>query len=78
VYLSADGSTWGSPVKTGQLPSRRGIQGIDLTATGARYVRLELGSTWAASTDTTRYQRLRIDEAWIGTSYATPAKRGQS
>ncbi|MFE2218746.1 glycosyl hydrolase family 28 protein [Streptomyces canus] len=78
VYLSADGSTWGSPVKTGQLPSRRGIQGIDLTATGARYVRLEVGSTWTASTDTTRYQRLRIDEAWIGTSYATPAKRGQS
>jgi alpha-L-fucosidase len=78
VYLSADGSTWGSPVKTGQLPSRRGIQGIDLTAANARYVRLEVGSTWAASTDTTRYQRLRIDEAWIGTSYATPAKRGQS
>lgn len=78
VYLSADGSTWGSPVKTGQLPSRRGIQGIDLTAADARYVRLEVGSTWAASTDTTRYQRLRIDEAWIGTSYATPAKRGQS
>ncbi|MEU5636598.1 glycosyl hydrolase family 28 protein [Streptomyces rishiriensis] len=78
VYLSADGSTWGSPVKTGQLPSRRGIQGIDLTAGDARYVRLEVGSTWAASTDTTRYQRLRIDEAWIGTSYATPAKRGQS
>ncbi|MFI9566778.1 glycosyl hydrolase family 28 protein [Streptomyces rishiriensis] len=78
VYLSADGSTWGSPVKTGQLPSRRGIQGIDLTAVDARYVRLEVGSTWAASTDTTRYQRLRIDEAWIGTSYATPAKRGQS
>ncbi|WP_405674125.1 glycosyl hydrolase family 28 protein [Streptomyces canus] len=78
VYLSADGSTWGSPVKTGQLPSRRGVQGIDLTAVNARYVRLEVGSTWAASTDTTRYQRLRIDEAWIGTSYATPAKRGQS
>ncbi len=78
VYLSADGSTWGSPVKSGQLPSRRGIQGIDLTASSARYVRLEVDSTWAASTDTTRYQRLRIDEAWVGTSYATPAKRGQS
>ncbi|MFF0162049.1 glycosyl hydrolase family 28 protein [Streptomyces sp. NPDC005263] len=78
VYLSADGSTWGSPVKTGQLPSRRGMQGIDLTAAGARYVRLQVDSTWAAATDTTRYQRLRIDEAWIGTSYATPAKRGQS
>jgi polygalacturonase len=73
VYLSNDGSTWGSAVKAGQLPSRRGIQGIDLTGTDARYVRLEVDTTWADSTDTTRYKRLRIDEAWIGTSYATPA-----
>ncbi|MGX9885021.1 glycosyl hydrolase family 28 protein [Streptomyces sp. NPDC002276] len=73
VFLSSDGTTWGSAVKTGELPSRRGIQGIDLTAANARYVRLEVDSTWAASTDTTRYKRLRVDEAWIGTSYATPA-----
>ncbi|WP_262056686.1 glycosyl hydrolase family 28 protein [Streptomyces sp. STR69] len=73
VFLSNDGTTWGSAVKTGELPSRRGIQGIDLTAANARYVRLEVDSTWAAATDTTRYKRLRIDEAWIGTSYATPA-----
>ncbi|MFF4347135.1 discoidin domain-containing protein [Streptomyces sp. NPDC001530] len=73
VYVSNDGSSWGSAVKTGQLTSRRGIQGIDLTAVNARYVRLEVDSTWAASTDTTRYKRLRIDEAWIGTSYATPS-----
>lgn len=73
VFLSNDGTNWGSAVKTGRLPSRRGIQGIDLTAANARYVRLEVDSTWAAATDTTRYQRLRIDEAWIGTSYATPA-----
>ncbi|MGQ4436267.1 glycosyl hydrolase family 28 protein [Streptomyces sp. SAS_260] len=73
VFLSNDGTTWGSAVKTGEVPSRRGIQGIDLTAATARYVRLEVDSTWAAATDTTRYKRLRIDEAWIGTSYATPA-----
>ncbi|GGN87728.1 alpha-L-fucosidase [Streptomyces albiflavescens] len=73
VYVSNDGSSWGSAVKTGQLASRRGIQGIDLTAVNARYVRLEVDSTWAASTDITRYKRLRIDEAWIGTSYATPS-----
>ncbi|MFI6250820.1 glycosyl hydrolase family 28 protein [Streptomyces sp. NPDC051016] len=78
VYVSDDGTNWGSPVKTGQLPSRRGIQGIDLTATTARYVRLEVDSTWAAATDSTRYKRLRIDEAWIGTTYATPANGGQS
>jgi len=28
-----------------------------------------------SATDTTRYQRLRIDEAWIGTAYATPTTR---
>ncbi|MEU1273696.1 glycosyl hydrolase family 28 protein [Streptomyces sp. NPDC005799] len=78
VFLSNDGSTWGSAVKSGQLPSRRGIQGIDLTAANARYVRLEVDTTWAASSDTTRYKRLRVDEAWIGTSYATPTNRGQS
>ncbi|MEV6107943.1 discoidin domain-containing protein [Streptomyces sp. NPDC051940] len=73
VYVSNDGTTWGSPVKTGNLASRRGIQGIDLTAVTARYVRLQVDSTHAASTDTTRYKRLRVDEAWIGTAYATPA-----
>ncbi|MFJ5974710.1 glycosyl hydrolase family 28 protein [Streptomyces sp. NPDC093060] len=73
VYLSNDGSTWGSAVRTGQLPSRRGIQGIDLTAADARYVRLEVDTTWAAASDSTRYKRLRIEEAWIGTSYATPS-----
>ncbi|MFF7971454.1 glycosyl hydrolase family 28 protein [Streptomyces sp. NPDC007905] len=73
VFLSDDGTHWGSAVKTGQLPSVRGIQGIDLTAATAHYVRLEVDSTWAASSDTTRYKRVRIDEAWIGTSYATPA-----
>ncbi|MER6386682.1 glycosyl hydrolase family 28 protein [Streptomyces sp. NPDC001250] len=73
VYLSDDGRNWGSPVRTGQLPSARGVQGVDLPAATARYVRLEVDSTWAAATDTTHYQRLRIDEAWIGTSYATPA-----
>ena len=75
--IRADGTNWGSPVKTGRLPSRRGVQGIDLTAANARHVRLEVTSTWAAATDTTRYKRLRIDEAWIGTSYATPANGGQ-
>ncbi|MBP2051411.1 hypothetical protein J2Z21_004382 [Streptomyces griseochromogenes] len=78
VFLSDDGSTWGSAVRTGQLPSRRGVQGIDLSAATARYVRVEVDSTWAAATDTTRYKRLRIDEAWIGTSYATPVNGGHA
>ncbi|MFB7505259.1 hypothetical protein ACFC0P_17505, partial [Streptomyces broussonetiae] len=71
-----DGTHWTKAATTGQLPSTRGVQTIDLTAATARYVRLEADSTWAAATDTTRYRRLRIDEAWIGTSYATPAVPG--
>ncbi|WP_394822178.1 discoidin domain-containing protein [Pendulispora albinea] len=70
IYVSNDGSSWGQPVKTGTLPSHRGVQFIDLTAVTTRHVRLEVVSTWAASTDSTRYKRLRVDEAWIGTSYA--------
>ncbi|MGW1878585.1 glycosyl hydrolase family 28 protein [Streptomyces sp. NPDC001975] len=77
VFLSKDGRNWGSAVKSGELPSRRGIQGIDLAAATARYVRLEVDSTWAAATDTTRYKRLRVDEAWIGTAYATPVNGGR-
>ncbi|WP_394832223.1 discoidin domain-containing protein [Pendulispora rubella] len=70
VYVSSDGSNWGNPVKSGTLPSHRGVQFIDLTAVTARHVRLEVVSTWAASSDTTRYKRLRVDEAWIGSNYA--------
>ncbi|WP_328321106.1 discoidin domain-containing protein [Kribbella sp. NBC_00382] len=78
VYVSSDGTNWGSPIKTGTLPSRRGVNFIDLPAQTARHVRLEVINTYAASTDTTRYKRLRIDEAWVGTAYAgagTPSTR---
>ncbi|RCG25939.1 alpha-L-fucosidase [Sphaerisporangium album] len=68
VYVSSNGTSWGSPVKTGTLPSHRGVQFVDVSAT-TRYVRLEVVNTHAASTDTTRYKRLRVDEAWVGGSY---------
>ncbi|GLZ29341.1 alpha-L-fucosidase [Lentzea sp. NBRC 105346] len=70
VYVSADGTNWGTPVKTGTLPSHRGVAFVDIPATTTRHVRLEVVNTHAASTDTTRYQRLRVDEAWIGSDYA--------
>ncbi|GAA4564061.1 discoidin domain-containing protein [Planotetraspora kaengkrachanensis] len=70
VYVSSNGTSWGSPIKTGTLLSQRGVQFIDLPATTTRYVRLEVVDTYAASTDTTRYKRLRVDETWIGGSYA--------
>jgi alpha-L-fucosidase len=71
VFVSSDGSNWGSAVKSGTLPSRRGVQFVDLPAnTTTRHVRLEVDSTYAASSDSTRYKRLRVDEAWIGGAYA--------
>jgi alpha-L-fucosidase len=70
---SSDGNNWGSAVKSGTLPSHRGVQFVDLSAVTARYVRLHVTSTYAASSDSTRYKRLRIDETWLGSDYATAA-----
>ncbi|HEV2784350.1 MAG TPA: discoidin domain-containing protein [Actinophytocola sp.] len=70
VYVSGDGSNWGSPIATGTLPSRRGVAVIDLPVRNTRHVRLEVVNTHAASSDSTRFQRLRIDEAWIASDYA--------
>ncbi|MGW2813928.1 discoidin domain-containing protein [Streptomyces sp. NPDC001415] len=71
VYVSADGKNWGSPVKSGTLPSARGVAFIDIPAVTISHVRLEVTSTYAASTDTARYKRLRIDETWLGSAYAS-------
>jgi F5/8 type C domain/Carbohydrate binding module (family 35)/Carbohydrate binding module (family 6)/Alpha-L-fucosidase len=63
VYTSSDGSTW-TQVKTGTLPNARGVQIIDLSRVSTRHVRLEKTSTYGID-------RLRVDEAWIGSDYAT-------
>ncbi len=63
VYVSANGTDWGSPVKTGNLPNHRGVQIIDIPATTARHVRLEATSTYSGN-------RVRIDDAWVAGSYA--------
>ncbi|WP_086851912.1 alpha-L-fucosidase [Amycolatopsis kentuckyensis] len=73
VFVSSDGKDWGSAVKSGTLPSHRGVQFVDLSAVNARYVRLQVTSTYAASSDSSRYKRLRIDETWVGSDYATAA-----
>ncbi len=62
VYVSSDGSTWGSPVKSGRLRSARGVQFVDLNIASTRYVRLEVVNTWAASSASRFYKRLGIDE----------------
>jgi alpha-L-fucosidase len=70
VFVSSDGTNWGNPVATGTLPSDRGVAMIDLPATNTRHVRLEVQNTYAASSDSTRFKRLRVDEAWVASDYA--------
>ncbi|MEV5710749.1 alpha-L-fucosidase [Actinoallomurus sp. NPDC052274] len=69
VLSSTDGKTW-STVKSGTMPSARGVRFIDLGIPSARYVRLEVDSTWAASSATKFYKKLLIDEMWLGSDYA--------
>jgi alpha-L-fucosidase len=64
VHVSADGTNWGSPIKTGTLANHGGVQFIDLPATTARHVRVEKTSSHGVA-------RLRVDEAWIGSAYAS-------
>jgi alpha-L-fucosidase len=70
VFVSNNGTDRGSAVASGTLPSHRGAQFIDVPATNARYVKLEVDSTWSASSDSTHYKLLRIDDSWIGSDYA--------
>ncbi|NUT33296.1 MAG: carbohydrate-binding protein [Hamadaea sp.] len=63
VYTSPDGTTW-TQVKSASLPNHRGVQIIDLTRVTARHVRLEKVSSHGIA-------RLRVDEAWIGSDYAS-------
>jgi len=62
ILTSNDNSTY-TTVKSGTLPNARGAQFVDV-GRSARYVRLEVDSTYASS------KQLRIDELWLGTAYA--------
>jgi hypothetical protein len=76
VEVSDDGSTW-RQAKTATMPSARGVQYVDLPAgTKARYARMAVNSTWAAANAPTYYRKLKIDELWAGSSYATSAGPG--
>ncbi|MGI5240326.1 discoidin domain-containing protein [Dactylosporangium sp. CA-139066] len=65
VYTSNDGTAW-TQIKSGTLPNARGVQIIDLPRTTARHVRLEKVNSQGNN-------RLRIDEAWVGSDYAGAA-----
>jgi hypothetical protein len=81
VYLSDDGRHWGKPVRSGALPSARGVQFIDIGQQRAHYVKLEVLNTWAGAQAPTFYRQLRIDEINVGYGYPRsggPAAPGEA
>jgi len=68
VAVSTDGSSFNT-VKTATLPDNRGVQFIDLNVASARFVRLTVNSTYAASSDSKHFHKLRIDELWAASDY---------
>ncbi|WP_442807531.1 alpha-L-fucosidase [Streptomyces sp. NBC_01751] len=61
VSTSDDGRHWRT-VRTGALPSARGVQFIDIGERTARYLKLEVRNTWAGPQAPDFFGRLRIDE----------------
>ena len=76
VSVANDDLEW-SPVVSATMPSARGVQFIDLhLRRPAQFIRLDVASTWAAATVPRFYQKLQIDEMWVGYGHATPANPG--
>ncbi|MFE9614050.1 alpha-L-fucosidase [Streptomyces sp. NPDC006012] len=74
VSVSEDGGTW-REVRAGVLESARGIRFIDLPdGLRARYLTLDVATTWSAETVPAYYRQLRIDEIQVG--HGHPAGHG--
>ncbi|MFI7061332.1 CBM35 domain-containing protein [Kribbella sp. NPDC050124] len=70
VSVSLDGTQWKS-VRTAAMPSRRGVQFVDIGNQVARYVKLEVLNTWSGPQAPPFYKQLRIDEIKVGYAYPT-------
>ena len=68
VAVSSDGSSF-STVKSGTMPDNRGVQFIDLNVASARFVRLTISSTWAASSDSKHFKKERINDIYVASDY---------
>jgi hypothetical protein len=74
VHASDDGKTW-RIVRTGALPSTRGVQFVDLGEVHARYLQLEVLNTWSGPQAKAFYRQLALDE--IDVAYGYPDPRGE-
>jgi hypothetical protein len=72
VFVSNDGVHWGSPVRTGAVPSARGVQMIDIGEQLTRYVKLEVLNTWAGPQAPRFTGQLQLDE--IKVAYGFPMR----
>jgi hypothetical protein len=66
VDVSVDGVNWTTVIPCATMPSARGVQFIDLGSQHARYVRLTVTSNWSSPTLPEFYNRLKVDEMWLG------------
>ncbi|MER8157588.1 alpha-L-fucosidase [Streptomyces sp. NPDC094472] len=64
VYAGGDGKRW-TQVRSGTLPSARGVQTIDIGGHDARYLKLEVRSLWGGPQAPEFYNQLRIDEIQV-------------
>ncbi|RSN29670.1 alpha-L-fucosidase [Amycolatopsis sp. WAC 01416] len=69
VYVSDDGRNWGEPVRTGAMPSARGVQFIDFGERQTRFIKLEVLNTWSGPQAKPFYRQLAIDEIKVAYGY---------
>jgi hypothetical protein len=69
VFVSDDGVHWGDPVRTGTMPSARGVQFIDLGRQLTRYIRLEILSAWGSPSVPSFFNKVAIDELYVAHGY---------
>jgi alpha-L-fucosidase len=69
VQVSTDGVTWTTVIACATMPSARAVQFVDLGVDGARFVRLSVTSNWSAPTLPEFFNKLKIDEMWLGREY---------
>ena len=68
VSVSNDGESW-EVVRTGALPSARGVQFIDLGERHTRHIRLEILSTWGSPHAPNEFEKVAIDELFVARKY---------
>ena len=67
LSISTNGTTF-TQVGSGNLPSNRGAQFINVNSASTRFVRLEIDSTWATSGSA--HNHVGIDEMWLASDFA--------